>query len=90
MAGRSLYLIPIAVTVLAAAYCVWESVHHRRCTARHRAAQRLTDAAQQRDITAFRAQLTSYENARAVLDEAAQVVDVHLATLTNPQEGGPQ
>ncbi|MFF8610818.1 hypothetical protein ACF06X_33470 [Streptomyces sp. NPDC015346] len=88
MAHRPLYLTLALVVVGGLAYCVWESIHHRRCAARHRTAQRLTDAAQQRDIAKLRAELAFHADADAVLHEAARIVDTHHHAITSQQEGG--
>lgn len=85
---KPIKLLALAAAVLAAASVVQKLRAAHRTALGHHAAGRLTAAARQRDLAAFRARHARTTHQQTALDQAAHVIDTALARHTNPQEGG--
>lgn len=89
-----LTLAAVLTTVALAAglYCRLQILTARRALTRERAAHRLTDAAQHRDMEAFRHRIAQALAEARVLEAADRIVDDELARTIrhNPQEGDTQ
>lgn len=72
-------------------YC-WRTIRSvRRALILERAARRLTENAQHRDLAVFRSRIDAAIAEQQVLEAAGRIVDQELArtTRTDPQEGDP-
>ncbi|WP_329125968.1 hypothetical protein [Streptomyces sp. NBC_01353] len=84
-------LTVFGITILAAGYCIAETVHHRRRRARPPSADdRLLWVNSERDLATYRARIEEAKAIEGVLASATAVVDDALARHTHdPKEGGP-
>ena len=77
------------MVLVAGLYC-WRTVRSmRRALTRERAARRLTELTQHRDLAVFRRRIDAAVAEQQVLEAAGRIVDQELArtTRTDPQEG---
>ncbi|MEU6016940.1 hypothetical protein ABZ826_23685 [Streptomyces sp. NPDC047515] len=77
------------VALTAGLYCWWQIRSARRALILERAARRLTEASQHRDVTEFRRRIDAAIAEQRVLEAADRIVDAELARTTrhNPKEG---
>lgn len=81
----------VAACAVVGAYVVLVRRHRcvRRALLKERAARRLTEAAHNRDMQAFRRRLNAAVQGQSALEEADRVLDVALAAHHHDPEGGP-
>lgn len=87
-ASRTLLVLAALTTTGGAAFAFYRLRRVRRALAAERAARRLTDRLQERDLEAFSGRLRAAVYAQVTLAEAQRVLDTALAS--HFPEGGPR